>query len=81
MKQYVEHAGVMMEVVFTPPAPEIPALEFLSVRVVDQNYRAVGPDLMPMLHQLLVIRTPPKDDETRFDAETFLNFLVTELGL
>ena len=63
-----EHAGVMLEVKYAPGV--VPT--FHTIRVLDANYRAVGPDLSPLLHDTLRMVAPG-------EAETFLSTIVAEL--
>ena len=50
-----ELSGVLLNVQYSATKPDI---TFYSVHVMDGNYRCVGPDLMPMLHDTLVLTTP-----------------------
>lgn len=64
-----ETAGVTLRVEYVVDSDN--CLEFRNVRVLDTNYRAVGPDLTMFLHNmlLLVSDAPP-------ECERFLSKLV-----
>lgn len=53
---------VMLEVQYTIAADGVP--EFHSIKVLDAEYRATGPDLTNMLHMLVALQQehPPAGD-------------------
>ena len=53
---YEHSSGVTLQVEYELENDEV---EFHSIRVLGDSYRAVGPDIAPMLHKLVIIA----DDE------------------
>lgn len=47
-----ELAGVLLNVQYSATKPDV---TFHSVRVMDGDYKCVGPDLIPMLHNTLLL--------------------------
>ena len=47
-----ELAGVLLNVQYSATQPDV---TFHSVRVMDGDYKCVGPNLMPMLHNTLLM--------------------------
>ncbi len=68
MKHVCDVSGVLLEVEYSGPSP----VEIQSVRVLDADYRPVGPDLTLMLHDTLFL-------VAQDEAERFLSKLVAEL--
>lgn len=69
-----EHRGIYLRVDYEPTVPPT----FNSVRVVDANYRPIGPDLQPLLHDTLLVTTPAMGGADA-EAQTFLSSIVEDL--
>lgn len=72
MKHIFEHAGVMLEVDYSPGTKADPQPTFHTIHVIDANYRACGPNLIPFLHNTLRM-------VALGEAETFLSTIVADL--
>jgi hypothetical protein len=71
MKTHIhDYQGVLLRVEYTPDKVEGPTIH--SVHVLDRRYRVVGPDLVPLLHDTLVLVAPG-------EAETFLSLIAGDL--
>lgn len=70
-----EHRGVMLRVDYAEGAEPT----FNDVRVLDANYRPVGPNLTPLLDNTLLMNDKP-DDQGEFSAATFLSAIVEDLA-
>ena len=73
MSVYIhDSAGVSLRVEYSIANDGV--LTFHNIKVLDADYRAVGPDLTPLLHRLLVLTNamPP-------EGEHFLSTLVAEI--
>lgn len=77
MKQVVDHAGVLLEVDYTPPASD-EGPTFHGIHLLDEHYRSCGPDIAPLLHNVFVLAPPCAGGGPR-EAESFLSHLVGEL--
>jgi hypothetical protein len=75
MVHIYEHEGVMLRVDYEPGADGIPT--FNDVRVLDADYRPVGPNLTNMLDSTLLMSPP--DALGEHSAMTFLSAIVEEL--
>lgn len=51
--QVIDHSGVLMQVAYEPEEP----ITFVSVHVLDENYRPIGPNIMPLLDGMVVMLT------------------------
>jgi hypothetical protein len=72
-----EHAGVLLRVDYqTDQSGEH---TFNSVRVLDERYRPVGPDLKPLLNDVLLTLSPASADGGLADCTTFLSAICEEL--
>lgn len=65
-----ESAGVNLRVEYSVAPDNIPVFE--SIRVLDGDYRPCGPELLPLLANLLYLHTP-------LEAESFLSVLSGEI--
>ncbi len=67
-----DSAGVSLRVEYAIASDGV--LIFHNIKVLDADYRPVGPDLTPLLHHLLVLTNinPPQ-------GEHFLSTLVAEI--
>ncbi len=71
-----EHAGVMLNVQYTPGDPPT----FQDIRVLDRNYRPTGPDLQPLLHSAFFLESAKDENEQPcMDAQTILSAIVADL--
>lgn len=57
MKQLCEHEGVLLEVEYEEPGHAEGPL-FTSARVLDERYRATGPNLAPLLAKMFFLTSP-----------------------
>lgn len=73
MRHIFEHAGVLLQVDYSPTKPDV---TFHTVHVLDTNYKAVGPDLTPLLHDLLLL-IPPHGPTV--EAMTMLSAILEDL--
>lgn len=71
-----EHSGVLLHVEYSRNASD--ETHFHSVRVMDPQYRPTGPELIPLLHQSLLLDTEPVMG-MRVDAKTFLSAIAEDL--
>ena len=70
-KQHIhDHVGILLNITYTPHRVEGPTIH--DVHVLDDNYRCVGPDLVPLLHGTLVLVAPG-------EATPFLSLVAEEL--
>ena len=70
-----EHNDTLLQVNFTRGDDGIPT--FKSVFLLDASYRPVGPNLVPLLHDVMLVS---EENEQGFrEAETFLSHIVAEL--
>jgi hypothetical protein len=74
--QIVEHAGVLLWVEYDDVSPPT----FNTVRVLDGEYRPVGPNLVPLLNDLVLILKPEAQVGEEVEAERFLSNILTEMG-
>lgn len=51
---------------------------FNSIHVMDADYRPVGPNLFPLLHQTLVVDADPEVGD-ELEAQTFVSAICEEL--
>ena len=70
-----EHNDTLLQVNFTKEDDGVP--NFRSVFVLDSQYRPVGPNLVPLLHDVMLVSE--ENDEGFREAETFLSHIVAEL--
>lgn len=75
MVHIFEHEGVMLRVDYDPGDDGVPT--FHEVRVLDSEYRPVGPNLTNMLDSTLLMSPP--DALGGYSAMTFLSAIVEEL--
>ncbi len=57
MKQLCEHEGVLLEVEYAEPG-HVEGPCFTSARVLDETYRATGPNLVPLLEKMFFLTKP-----------------------
>lgn len=77
MVHIYERCGVLLHVEYTPGADGIPT--FQDVRVTDGHYRPVGPNLLPLMHDLLVLTDVAGSATNEREAETVLSSITGEL--
>lgn len=70
-----EHMGVMLHVEYTPGFDGVPTIN--SVRVTDERYRPIGPNLAEFLNTTVVLY-PEESDGTR-EATPVLSLITEEL--
>ena len=69
MKTIFEHAGIMLDVDYTPGADEDGGAIFNKIRVLGENYKPVGPDLIPLLmSSMIMTRGLPRPEASMFLA-------------
>lgn len=69
--------GVLLEVKYKPGPPAEGGPEIISVHVCDAQYRAVGPNLLHLLHACILLE--PRKPGEGVTGEHFLSTLVPEL--
>lgn len=57
--------------------PNEPVL-YRAIHVLDSDYRPTGPDLTPLLHDLVLVDKEPQPDGTQ-EAQRFLSLISEEL--
>lgn len=70
-----EHNDTLLLVNFVREPDGVPT--FKSVFVLDAEYKPVGPNLVPLLHDVMLVSE--ENDEGFREAETFLSHIVSEL--
>ena len=75
MKHIYEHKGVHLEVEYEKPPGQIHAIH--SVRVLGDNYQAVGPNLYPLMHDALIVHSRGRGG--RVTAASFMATIAEEL--
>lgn len=71
-KAVVERDGVLLEVEFQDPQ-HVDGPHIQSVRVLDAEYRATGPDLTPMFNNLFFLTSEE-------EGERFLTSVASEIS-
>jgi hypothetical protein len=57
MKQLCEHEGVLLEIEYSEPS-HAEGVKIDSARVLDEKYRATGPNLVPLLDKMFFLTQP-----------------------
>lgn len=71
-----EHAGVLLHVDYTKDEAGIPTFE--CVRVMDANYRPIGPNLRHLLDTAMLLTPCPGEPDTQA-AESVLSAITGEI--
>lgn len=78
-QQVVERAGILLRVEFAKGPPPNDEVTFSSIHVLDENYRACGPNLVPLLDPMLVLCDNSAEPGDSPMAERLLSTFIDEV--